>query len=473
MKRFFSLMIVAVLALSLLLTACGNDQTPTETAGKAEVAAEPVSEPAAEVEAKAESAEPAAESEAEAATEAETETEAEAAAEAEDPSPEVAEDTTAETEAAAEAEAKSAEGEAVAEAETKSEAVAKTESDAVAEAAEETRTIIDHAGNEVVIPAKLERIAIGSLTPLVSVYAMFTGSADGLVGIHEDSRYSIEHSVMNQMIPGLAELPSSFSTSGSDDINIEELLKLEPQVYFYNEIVKENYEILKSAGIPAVAFSTTLFEDYSTIDTFNAWVDLLADVLDQKDQAPGIKAFAEEKLALVRSRVGDLKDEEKPRALILSNYNENVLVAGGTSFANYWITTAGGVNLGYDVGAFVAPVNMEQVYEWNPEVLYINSFSPYTVDQLVNNEAKEGDDWSGIAAVQNGRVYKIPKGTYYWFPPSSDAPLNLLFMAKTMHPDLFEDIDIEAEIRSYYQDLFHYELSDEELEGILNPTEGF
>lgn len=428
MKRFFSLMIVAVLALSLLLTACGNEQVTPE--------AKP-----------------------EAGTVVEAETGKDGAAmEAAEPK--------AEGEAAADSEP-------VAEADTeKDEAVEPAEKTA-ADAGEETRTIIDHAGNEVVIPAKLERIAIGSLTPLVSVYAMFTGSADGLVGIHEDSRHSIEHSVMNNIVPGLAELPSSFSTSGTDDINIEELLKLEPQVYFYNEIVKENYEILKSAGIPAVAFSTTLFEDYSTIDTFNAWVDLLAEVLDKKDQAPGIKAFAEEKLELVQSRVGELKDEDKPRALILANYNENVIVAGGTSFANYWITTAGGVNLGYDVGAFVAPVNMEQIYEWNPEVLYINSFSPYTVDQLVNNKAKEGDDWSGIAAVQNGRVYKIPKGTYYWFPPSSDAPLNLLFMAKTMHPDLFEDIDLEKEIRSYYQDLFDYELSDEELEGILNPTEGF
>ena len=170
--------------------------------------------------------------------------------------------------------------------------------------------------------------------------------------------------------------------------------------------------------------------------------------------------------------MGDLKDDEKPNALILVNYNENVLVAGGTSFANYWITTAGGKNLGYEVGAFVGPVNMEQVYEWNPEVLYLNNFSAYTVDQILNSQAKEGDDWSGITAVQNGRVYKIPRGTYTWFPPSSDAPLNLLFMAKTMHPDLFEDIDMEEEIRNYYQNLFHYELTDEDIHEILNPTAG-
>lgn len=336
----------------------------------------------------------------------------------------------------------------------------------------ETRTIVDHAGNTVVLPAKLDRIVIGSLTPLAAVYPMFTGSIDGLVGIHEDSRYSIEHSIMNKIFPGMADIPSSFSTSGTDDINVEELLKLDPQVYFYNADVKENYEVLKNAGIPAVGFSTTLFEDYSTIDTFNAWVDLLAEVLDKEDQAPGIKEYGKKALETVRSRVGDLKDDEKPNALILVNYNENVLVAGGTSFANYWITTAGGKNLGYEVGAFVGPVNMEQVYEWNPEVLYLNSFSAYTVDQILNSQAKEGDDWSGITAVQNGRVYKIPRGTYTWFPPSSDAPLNLLFMAKTMHPDLFEDIDMEEEIRNYYRNLFHYELTDEDIHEILNPTAG-
>ena len=145
----------------------------------------------------------------------------------------------------------------------------------------ETRTIVDHAGNTVVLPAKLDRIVIGSLTPLAAVYPMFTGSIDGLVGIHEDSRYSIERSIMNKIFPGMADISSSFSTSGTDDINVEELLKLDPQVYFYNADVKENYEVLKNAGIPAVGFSTTLFEDYSTIDTFNAWVDLLAEVLDK------------------------------------------------------------------------------------------------------------------------------------------------------------------------------------------------
>lgn len=340
-----------------------------------------------------------------------------------------------------------------------------------AKPSDDRRTIKDHNGHEVVLPKKLERIVIGSLTPLASVYAMFKGSAEGLVGLHEDSRVAIEKSVMNKIMPDLAKLPSSFSTSGTDDINVEELLKLKPQVYFYNADVKENYEVLKNAGIPAVGFSTTLFKDYSTVDTFNAWIDLLGQVLGEEDKCPGIKAYGEKALELVRGRIEKVPEDKRPKALILANYNENALVAGGTSFANYWIDLAGGKNVGYSVGAFVAPVNMEQIYEWNPEVLYINSFSSYTVEQLLNNQCKPGDDWSSLDAVKNKRVYKIPKGTYFWFPPSSDVPLNVLFMAKTMHPELFEDIDMEKEIKEYFKQQYKYELSDEDVHNILNPTD--
>ena len=58
---------------------------------------------------------------------------------------------------------------------------------AASEEAEGTRTITDHAGHEVVLPEKVERVAIGGLTPLTSVYCMFMGSSVGLVGIHPES----------------------------------------------------------------------------------------------------------------------------------------------------------------------------------------------------------------------------------------------------------------------------------------------
>ena len=336
------------------------------------------------------------------------------------------------------------------------------------EEAEGTRTITDHAGNEVVLPEKVERVAIGGLTPLTSVYCMFMGSADGLVGIHPDSKNAAVNSILGEAYPELADIPDGWASG--DEINMEELLKLEPDVVFYNADVTANYEALSAAGIPAVGFSTTLFDDYNTIDNFNAWIELLSEVMGPSDRADGIIAYGEEVQQVVADRLAEVPEEDYPNTLILSNYNESAITAGGTSYANYWITATGGKNLGYDVGAFVGEVNMEQIYEWNPDVLFLNSFSAYTPEDLYNNTAAEGHDWSGIKAVQNKRVYKIPLGMYYWFPPSSDSPLMLQWMAKQMYPELFEDLDIEQEIKDYYSEFYGLELTDEQVALILAPT---
>ena len=336
------------------------------------------------------------------------------------------------------------------------------------EEAEGTRTITDHAGNEVVLPEKVERVAIGGLTPLTSVYCMFMGSADGLVGIHPDSKNAAVNSILGEAYPELADIPDGWASG--DEINMEELLKLEPDVVFYNADVTANYDALSAAGIPAVGFSTTLFDDYNTIDNFNAWIELLSEVMGPSDRADGIIAYGEEVQQTVADRLAEVPEEDYPNTLILSNYNESAITAGGTSYANYWITATGGKNLGYDVGAFVGEVNMEQIYEWNPDVLFLNSFSAYTPEDLYNNTAADGHDWSGIKAVQNKRVYKIPLGMYYWFPPSSDSPLMLQWMAKQMYPELFEDLDIEQEIKDYYSEFYGLELTDEQVALILAPT---
>ena len=196
----------------------------------------------------------------------------------------------------------------------------------------------------------------------------------------------------------------------------------------------------------------------------------MKEVMGPSDRADGIIAYGEEVQKTVADKLAEIPEEEYPNTLILSNYNESAITAGGTSFANYWITSTGGKNLGYDVGAFVGEVNMEQIYEWNPDVLFLNSFSAYTPEDLYNNTAADGHDWSGIKAVQDKRVYKIPLGMYYWFPPSSDSPLMLQWMAKQMYPELFEDLDIEQEIKDYYSGFYGLELTDDQVDLILNPT---
>ena len=99
--------------------------------------------------------------------------------------------------ASTEAPANSA-GTEAASAEDKTEDGKKEES---APAAGETKTITEHGGNEVVIPVNIDRVVIASLWPLPSVYALYQGSGDKLVGMHPASKSAAEHSLLMKVAP--------------------------------------------------------------------------------------------------------------------------------------------------------------------------------------------------------------------------------------------------------------------------------
>ena len=90
-----------------------------------------------------------------------------------------------------------------------------------------------------------------------------------------------------------------------------------------------------------------------------------------------------------------------------------------------------------------------------PEDLYNNTVGTY--------------DWSGIQAVQDQRVYKMPLGMYRSYTPGIDTPITLLWMAKTVYPELFADIDLTKEVKTYYEKLYGIRLSDAQVSGMFEP----
>ena len=345
--------------------------------------------------------------------------------------------------------------------------VSANENEATAAGEEATRTIVDHLGHEVTIPAEIERIAITSITPLPSVYCMFEGSADRLIGISPSSMAAAENSLLAEIVPGIVDVPTDFMAGG--EVNIEELVAMDPDVVFYNASQEEEYEKLTAAGLNAVAFSTTQWGSDS-VETFEAWVTLLGEVLNEEDKAAGITEYGREVYDMIQERVASVDESEKPRVLFLYMYKDGVIQTSGSNhFGQYWADATGAINVAEDSDARGFEINMEQVYEWDPDMIYITNFVPYLSEDLYNN-AIEGHDWSVVRAVQEENVYKCPLGVYRWYPPSSDTPLMLLWMAKTNYPELFEDIDLEAEMKEYYQKFYGVELTDENIEMIFNPS---
>ena len=149
-----------------------------------------------------------------------------------------------------------------------------------------------------------------------------------------------------------------------------------------------------------------------------------------------------------------------------------MLIAGDGTFGHYWIARTGGINAGEELKAkhpaMIKAGNFEDILKWNPDIIYLSNFED-TMPEDVYSNSIDGQDWSKINAVVNKKVYRIPLGIYRWYPPSLDGPLMLKWMAQKNYPDLF-DWDMKEEIREYFSEYHHYELSDEEIDSILCPA---
>ena len=114
--------------------------------------------------------------------------------------------------------------------------------------------------------------------------------------------------------------------------------------------------------------------------------------------AQDIIAYGEEVESEIRSRIEANPTESVEKYLYINTYSDSGLViAGAKSFAAWWTDLLGAENLG--ARATNSSVNMEQIYEWNPDKIFILTFSDKTPADIYNNTVGE-DDWSGITAVK-------------------------------------------------------------------------
>ena len=330
----------------------------------------------------------------------------------------------------------------------------------------ETRTVIDHTGAEVTLPKEMHRIVISSILPLPSVYCLFRGSAEDIIGIHPSSMAAAKNSYLINVFPELADADTSFVENG--EVNVEQLLTLDPDVVFYSAANTEERALYDNAGIPAVGFSTTLAE-YDCVETYASWIQLFGEIYGESDTANEIIADGRKTAEEIKAVTDKIPADERPDVLILFSYDDGVIKAGGSDFfAKYWIETAGGNNVAAALKGS-AEVNMEQIYEWDPDIILITNFSSHLPEDLINNTV-EGNDWSNVKAVREGKVYKFPLGMYRWFPPASDTPLVLKWLAKTIQPELFKDMDMDEEMRDFYSEHYGVQLTDEDIQKIYHPA---
>jgi iron complex transport system substrate-binding protein len=272
--------------------------------------------------------------------------------------------------------------------------------------------------------------------------------------------------MLNIMAPGVAK--ASTGIFNGDTPNIEEIMNMSPDLVFAFADIEGALVPYETAGITALGIRAASAAGGDSIETLRGWFEVLA--YTGGDRAR-MNAIIEEGNAAKKMIADTLSGSDAPNPsaiFIFSTSGNNLEIAGGNFFSEYWLKNSGADDPAARAFQGRKVVNMEQIYEWNPDIIYITNFTPMQPDDIYQNTAI-GQDWSSLKAVANKRVHKVPLGIYRWFPPSGDTPLMLKWLAQKNHPDLFT-YSIESEIKDYYKKHYAYELSDDEVNFILNPA---
>ena len=337
-----------------------------------------------------------------------------------------------------------------------------------------THIVVDHGGNQVEVPNKIERIVVSDIFPIPAVLSVFFNSADKIVGVAPTSYSAAKNSLLSQIYPEILNAKTDFMNGNV--INVEELMKLNPDVVFYSENNNEQKEVLAKAGFCAIGISANGW-GYDCIETLNQWLKTLTEVFKYSDNVKVLTDRSEkaqkksnEIYAMIKGRISKLTNEEKKRVFFLFQYNDSTMMTSGKNFfGQWWADASGCVNVAEELAKDNSvPTNLEQVYAWNPDMIFITNFTTALPKDLYENTVGNYD-WSEVKAVKDKEVYKLPLGMYRTYTPGIDTPITLLWFAKTAYPEMFEDVDLLKETRAYYQDIFGINLSDDQIKSIYNP----
>ncbi|MBQ8638793.1 MAG: ABC transporter substrate-binding protein [Lachnospiraceae bacterium] len=329
-----------------------------------------------------------------------------------------------------------------------------------------SHTIVDHAGRTVEIPEAIDSIVVTDTLPLPSVLSLFLDSADEITGISPVSMSAAKGGLLGQLYPEILDADTAFFTG--NELNVEALLELEPDLVFYNAGSTAIEEALENAGLTAVAVSVSKW-NFDAAETYKQWMLLLEEIFPEREGlADRAAAYSDEVAEEVSSLTSDLTENEKKDVFFLFNYNDTGIVTSGEKFwGQYWCDAVNAVNVSRDVPAEKsnAIVNMEQIYSWDPEVIFISNFTTAMPEDVYENTISDYD-WSSVAAVKEKQVFKMPLGAYRTFTPGADTPMTLLWVAKQVYPELFESVDLVSRTQEYYRTVFGVELTGEQAKAI-------
>lgn len=306
-------------------------------------------------------------------------------------------------------------------------------------------SIVDPAGRTVSVPAEPDRVAC--LTGACYEKVFLLGQADKVL-------------VRQRTFPPwmVRTNPRAAAIATMAEPNAEDLLERGVQVAFsFNRPAM--LAVLRSAGIAAVvpdAPAGLVNNREQFIARVKDEITFYGRVLggDAPARAEAWRGYFDRKLAAVTARTDAIPAARRPKVYYVRGPTATTTHGHDSNMRWYGELAGADMGLARTAKAGIAQVTMEEIAAWNPDIIFVGR--QYD-SALVTADPR----WQDITAVKQGRVHPIPDGVFFW-DASSEGILLLEYMAKTIWPTLFSDLDIDKEVKDYYETFYHTVLSDYE-----------
>lgn len=326
------------------------------------------------------------------------------------------------------------------------------EDDNAADTPAETRVFTDSTGREVTVPTQIDKVAISGPLAQIVVFAL---CPDKLVGVanewDESAQQFLDEKYYN--LPLLGQL-----YGGKGELNLETLLSSEAQVVIdvgeaKGTIAEDMDALQEQTGIPFVHIDAKLA---SMDETYT----MLGDLLGMTDEAKTLSDYCRatyDKVSAIADGV------EKANLLYVTGDTGLNVIAQGSFHAEVIDMLSNNLAVVDEPSSKGTgnEVDMEQILNWNPDVIL---FAPGSIYATVGEDAA----WQGVTAIQNGAYYEVPVGPYNWmgFPPSVQRLLGMQWMAKVLYPDAV-DYDMYEAASTYFQMFYHCDLTQEQYDALV------
>jgi iron complex transport system substrate-binding protein len=257
----------------------------------------------------------------------------------------------------------------------------------------------------------------------------------------------------------------NITNSPTSSINDEELLTLHPQVFIMTNLTPSLLPTLARLKVPVVEVGA-----FDTAAHLEAGVNLVAEVLGggAPSRAKQFSSYYDSNVALVQAKTGSLPSSSRPTVYYGPGPNPTTTVGTG-NIITASINEAGGQNIAavHGIGAsqggsFAFPtINPEDLLTWNPQVIV-------TISPKIKQQFTSSPQYSALGAIRDHRINACPTGISAWCASGPEAALQPLWIAKTLHPDLFPNLNLAAAVKDFYSKFYSYQLSDQQVSTLLN-----